>query len=795
MANCEDLATKAELQELRDQINTLLGQSADGTSTVNVLQAGTLEGTTMFASLALAGTAIQKLVVSGNVGSNLIDALASGGAWFETVKGNGTKVVVDSFKDIGKGIKTNAAKLTTVGSGLAASAGAIATVSSIALGIGNSLLNIGTLKLIEQNTRNTEFQTNAYNREYTNLLNFISQNNEDIAQANATNAANQQVINEQIGINNQQATQIQTAQANIIDLSSALNEQVQEVERANAAILTLQAQVETIEEDATEFKAKMQEQVEKLAASTTANAETNNAQNTAIQTLEATIVDLGQYIGQLDRDLFFLGVKVQEWVGVLEDLGYDLETAPELADARSKLLSAKAILATREVERTRSGGGTATAVGAATTAQNGILDLASNLAGTAQGSNPTITNDDTYNNTTTFKDTLANLISQISLDTAVNDTDIQNIRDGVKLDMEDLIPLLIGATVIPGLNTIQSQTRPQALADAAAAGVCTTTQPGGCMQNNILNPLQGNIDKLINASGTAFSAANNALLVAMQGTLATLSTTANTIKSTTSLSYGVLTHASHGLEAVQNFASTAWRVTRADKVMNGVAMVMTIHNGMMLSNNLLSTISEATNMTLDALGIRDETDEPLDFGAAIKAKISAVMSSLLGETAYAELTARIAKANRIYQSSINLLDTVYSLADSARNVAELTAENTGKIGNALRESGAVYEDAYEEFIERVSPQNRAMRNLDKFREGLESVENIADNVAQISGSVVETQETWEQLKLEKENWKTEVNTAIETEVTLKAEEKAQVNVSADIQDGSFDTASPEDTST
>ena len=178
----------------------------------------------------------------------------------------------------------------------------------------------------------------------------------------------------------------------------------------------------------------------------------------------------------------------------------------------------------------------------------------------------------------------------------------------------------------------------------------------------------------------------------------------------------------HGLAKIQSFAETAWKVTKADKIMTGVSMALTVHNAMMLSNNLLATVSEATNMAFNALGIRDETDTEFDFGQAIKDKIDAVLSSVLGQANYDALTVRIAKANRIYQSSINLLDTTYSLFDSARTVAELTAENTGKIGNALRESGAVYEDAYEEFIEQVNPQNTSQRRLANFREGLESVE-------------------------------------------------------------------------
>ena len=48
---CEALATKAELQELRHQINQLLGQKEDGSGFDDVLQLGTLAGTVISAGL------------------------------------------------------------------------------------------------------------------------------------------------------------------------------------------------------------------------------------------------------------------------------------------------------------------------------------------------------------------------------------------------------------------------------------------------------------------------------------------------------------------------------------------------------------------------------------------------------------------------------------------------------------------------------------------------------------------------------------------------------------------------
>ena len=222
----------------------------------------------------------------------------------------------------------------------------------------------------------------------------------------------------------------------------------------------------------------------------------------------------------------------------------------------------------------------------------------------------------------------------------VNQEQYENLLDRI-----GVVPTLVGTTVVggltPTLNKIATNTRPQALVDAAASGVCQSTRPGGCMQTNVVDRLSNNIGDVVNAGGTAFAAANNALLLRMQGTLGAINNTVTTIKSITSTTLGVVTHAKHGLRAIQNFAETAWKVTRADKVMQGVSLAMTVHNGMMLSNNLLSTVSEATNMTFSALGIRDETDTPIDIGAAIKDKITGILQSILGAEGYAALRNRL----------------------------------------------------------------------------------------------------------------------------------------------------------
>ena len=408
--------------------------------------------------------------------------------------------------------------------------------------------------------------------------------------------------------------------------------------------------------------------------------------------------------------------------------------------------------------------------------------------------------------TTVLKRGLSKRQVENIVDTKV-DAGIRSLEDVNEQQYKDILDQLKGIPVITagvvagglaptlkpvrdGINRIIRQTNTPTLVDAATQGVCRTTQPGGCMQRNILDKFRGEASNLVNATGTAFSAANNALLLRVQGTVNTINQTTQATRGIANATLGVVTNAKHGLQAIQKFAETAWKATHADKIMQATATVMTIHNGMMLSNNLLSTVSEAANMSLEALGIRDSTDNPIDIGASVKGMFTSILTKLVGAENYAALTARIAKANRIYQTGINLLDTTYSLFDSARTVAELTAENTGQIGNALKEAGVVYENAYQDMVEQVNPQNASMRKLDKFRNGLEQAENVFSSINQVSSEVVEFKDNVGQLKTEKETLDKEVTEFLETKAEEKAEVKKESEVKAEIDELDFDRNEP-----
>ncbi|MBW4534148.1 MAG: hypothetical protein KME09_09435 [Pleurocapsa minor HA4230-MV1] len=99
-----------------------------------------------------------------------------------------------------------------------------------------------------------------------------------------------------------------------------------------------------------------------------------------------------------------------------------------------------------------------------------------------------------------------------------------------------------------------------------------------------------------------------------------------------------VTHAKYGLESVQKFADIAWKATHVDKILNGMTTALVIHNAVMLSGNLVQTIGEATNGVLAAMKIDNSDGTPINVNAVVKAKMTSLITSMIGSTNYAALT-------------------------------------------------------------------------------------------------------------------------------------------------------------
>jgi hypothetical protein len=228
------------------------------------------------------------------------------------------------------------------------------------------------------------------------------------------------------------------------------------------------------------------------------------------------------------------------------------------------------------------------------------------------------------------------------------------------------------------------------------------------------------------------------------------------------------------LQGMQTFAAKAWKATQMDKVLNMLTFVTSIHNAAMLSSNLGSTLSELTGLALQTVGIKDEEDNAINVGAILGKTVENLVKGVVSEEVYNGTKTTWNKLNRIVQTASQVIWTVRSMADSAREVAEWSAENTGKIGNALKRWGVVGENAYKWMPERITAQNKWSRQIDKFKEGVSGIDDAASSLTGALSEVRSIQEEANELK----DQKTEFDKAIKEAIPKdrvdndKAKEKA-----------------------
>jgi hypothetical protein len=202
---------------------------------------------------------------------------------------------------------------------------------------------------------------------------------------------------------------------------------------------------------------------------------------------------------------------------------------------------------------------------------------------------------------------------------------------------------------------------------------------------------------------------------------------------------------------MQQFAETAWRATHMDKVLNVLTLVTSLHNAMMLSRSLGSTLGELTGLALQVIGIKDETGGAIDINQVLGGLTENFIKSIVGEQTYNDTKKKWAAFNRIVQSTTQIVWTVRSMADSTGEIIEWAAENTGKIGNALKRFGVVGERAYKWMPERVRRQDAWSRKLDRVREGVESLDDAASSLTGALGEVRSIQEEFGELNEQKQN--------------------------------------------
>lgn len=291
-----------------------------------------------------------------------------------------------------------------------------------------------------------------------------------------------------------------------------------------------------------------------------------------------------------------------------------------------------------------------------------------------------------------------------------------------------IIPALVAKELTPKIPTV-----PQ-IEQATSAAICNSTK-GGCLSNaldgnaaKINNNTNNNTNRLSDLLGAGNAAANAGQLKMLQEITDKLGPQIEGSKV--------------GLSGYfQKFAK--WQ--QLDRILSVLTWVNTIHNAYMLSNSLADTLFSTADNVAKIFGF-DVDGKEIDTKKFFGGLVDDFAKSVFGVENWKEMQETWKKWNRIYQAAANIADKVRSMVDSLRNVIEFVAENTGKIGNALKKFGAIGEKAFNWMPEQVNAQSVWITRLNNLENAASGIEMVTSEVLSIQQNVKEIKEQSDEFK-------------------------------------------------
>jgi hypothetical protein len=209
---------------------------------------------------------------------------------------------------------------------------------------------------------------------------------------------------------------------------------------------------------------------------------------------------------------------------------------------------------------------------------------------------------------------------------------------------------------------------------------------------------------------------------------------------------------------------TSWSLL--DRIIAILTLATSLHNAAQLSSSIGDTLIQVMQSAIDLFGIKDSEGKSFDFQKIIGKNIDSLATSILGAKNLADLKLQWAKWNRIYQSAANLSSNIRQLFDSSFQLSETIAENTGKIGNSLRDNGVVAADAYNQMSEKY--QAVRDKRFGKMLDGLEKIDSAASSISSITSDIKDIKDELGEVKESRDEFKKSLE-------DLKPDPKSVVN--------------------
>lgn len=395
--------------------------------------------------------------------------------------------------------------------------------------------------------------------------------------------------------------------------------------------------------------------------------------------------------------------------------------------------------------------------------QNQLIDLGSHLAGDpstvtnpSTGATIPVTSDITYsdiiNNNSDFTEVMEGLIPEILPNTGSNtntntntgsstgsntgsstgsntntgatpqvtpqelDAWGQQFRQDLNNDFDLTLTGIVAGTITPPLTDIRAQTAPAAISSAASDAICNqATNPSSCLNTRVVNPLANGFNNALNQAMRNLNTILNGAILAQGQQIFSVVTNTNEVLKNSLLG------------------------SVADKTLNALNTALLVHNAVMLSNQVGETVGDIASIVLNGIGIRDSNGDAIDVNSVLKTKLASLIRGLIGRANYNALTTKLATTNRIYQASQNIINDTVDMFDATTQLLEDTGGNVAKIGNSLREAGEIEYNSFSEMNENVRARSRIFKQI-------EGIEGVTDKIYSVTSTAVDIKENYQSIK-------------------------------------------------
>lgn len=288
------------------------------------------------------------------------------------------------------------------------------------------------------------------------------------------------------------------------------------------------------------------------------------------------------------------------------------------------------------------------------------------------------------------------------------------------------------ALLTPIIQGIASNTTSESITNAAAAGTCRTTQPGGCT-SNLINDAVGNINKNTNDKVDALDAAN-ALANAEQ------------LKQLGIINNKLGEQIPNGGIGAKLSRFINWSV--GDRVVGMMSMIASVHNAFMLSNNVGQTLfSILDNLgNIGSLILKPDGDANINSGEWVTSNLDSLFSTMLGAEVWTSVKASYKAANNIFSTSSNMYDNLRSIHNDSQELLNMVRRDTAELGNALVEEGVISEDNWDIRDPKVKIKSKSLVRLQRMNEGLEALDNKLEAIEQMTSTLLSIAQTAKEVK-------------------------------------------------